>query len=57
MSKALKLQQETEDHKNGCIISKLENKVEGLQGSLEEKDIGVQSFKADLAEAKNQTKA
>jgi predicted RNase H-like nuclease (RuvC/YqgF family) len=34
MNKALKLQQETEDRKNKFIISKLENKVENLQGSL-----------------------
>jgi hypothetical protein len=46
MSKALKLQQETEDRKNEFLISELENKVEGLQDAV------VQSLKVDLAEAK-----
>jgi hypothetical protein len=37
MSKALKLQQESEDHKNEFIISELENKVGNLQGLITEK--------------------
>jgi hypothetical protein len=41
MSKALKLQQETEDRKNEFLISELENKVEGLQDAV------VQSLKVD----------
>jgi hypothetical protein len=50
LSKALRLQQETEVRKNDFIITELENKLERLDGLLTEKEVIMQSTEAGLAE-------
>jgi hypothetical protein len=47
MSKALKLQHESEDRKNEFIISELETKVENLQESIKKKDATMQLLNVD----------
>jgi hypothetical protein len=52
-SKALKMQQDTEDRKNEVIIEALEDKIKDLEASLKEKDILLQSAEGSLAEARS----
>jgi hypothetical protein len=54
LSKALKMQQDTEDRRNEIIIEGLEDKIKELETSLKEKDIMLQSAKGSLAEARSQ---
>jgi septal ring factor EnvC (AmiA/AmiB activator) len=54
LSKALKMQQDTEDRKNEVIIEGLEVKIKKLEDSLREKDILLQSVEGSLAEARSQ---
>jgi hypothetical protein len=54
LSKALKMQQDTEDRKNEVIIKGLEDKVKELEVSLKEKDILLQTAEGSLAEARSQ---
>jgi DNA repair exonuclease SbcCD ATPase subunit len=54
LSKALKMQQDTEDRKNKVIIKGLEDKIKELEGSLKEKDILLQTAEGSLAEARSQ---
>jgi hypothetical protein len=50
LSKALKLQQDDEDRKNGFVISGLEKKIEDLENSLKEKDALLSSAEGSLAD-------
>ena len=43
LSKALKMQQDTEDMKNEVIIKSLEDKIKKLESFLKEKDILLQT--------------
>jgi chromosome segregation ATPase len=54
LSKALKMQQDTEDRRNGVIIECLKDKIKKLEDSLKEKDILLQSAEGSLAEARTQ---
>jgi hypothetical protein len=54
LSKALKMQQDTEDRKNKVIIKGLEDKIKELEASLKEKDILLQTAEGSLAEARSQ---
>jgi hypothetical protein len=54
LSKALKMQQDTEDRKNEVIIEGLEDKIKKLEDSLKEKDILLQSAEGSLAKAWSQ---
>jgi DNA repair exonuclease SbcCD ATPase subunit len=54
LSKALKMQQDSEDRKNEVIIKGLEDKIKELEGSLKEKDILLQTDEGSLAEARSQ---
>jgi hypothetical protein len=51
LSKALKLQQESEDRKNELVVSNLEGKVKDLENLLEEKDSKMKTVEADLVES------
>jgi hypothetical protein len=51
LSKALKLQQESEDKKNELIVNDLEKKVKNLEDLLEEKNSKLKVVEANLAEA------
>jgi hypothetical protein len=51
LSKALELQQKSEDRKNELVIINLEGKVKDLESLLEEKDSKIKTAEADLAEA------
>jgi hypothetical protein len=53
LSKALKMQQDTEDRRNEVIIEGLEDKIKKLEDSLREKDILLQSVKGSLTEARS----
>jgi chromosome segregation ATPase len=52
LSKALKLQQDDEDRKNGFFINNLERNIEDLENSLKEKDALLSSVEGSLAEAR-----
>jgi DNA repair exonuclease SbcCD ATPase subunit len=54
LSKALKIQQDTEDRRNEVIIEGLEDKIKKLEDSLKEKDILLQSAEGSLAKARSQ---
>ena len=54
LSKALKMQQDTEDRRNKVIIDGLEDKIKELEASLKEKDSLLQSAEGFLAEARSQ---
>jgi predicted NAD-dependent protein-ADP-ribosyltransferase YbiA (DUF1768 family) len=54
LSKALKMQQDTEDRKNEVIIEGLEDKIKKLEDSLRKKDILLQSAEGSLVEARSQ---
>jgi hypothetical protein len=54
LSKALKMQQDTEDRRNKVIIEGLEDKIKKLEDSLKEKDIPLQSAEGSLAEPQSQ---
>jgi hypothetical protein len=54
LSKALKMQQDTEDRRNKVIIEGLEDKIKKLENSLKEKYILLQSAEGSLAEARSQ---
>jgi DNA repair exonuclease SbcCD ATPase subunit len=54
LSKALKMQQDTEDRKNEVIIKGLEDKIKELETSLKEKDILLQIVEGSLAESRSQ---
>jgi hypothetical protein len=54
LSKALKMQQDTEDRRNEVIIEGIEDKIKELEASLKEKDILLQSAKGSHAEARSQ---
>jgi hypothetical protein len=51
LSKALELQQKSEDRKNELVVINLEGKVKDLESLLEEKDSKIKTAEADLAEA------
>ena len=51
LSKALKLQQESEDRKNDLVISNLEGKVKDLKNLLKEKYSKIKIAEGDLVEA------
>jgi hypothetical protein len=51
LSKALKLQQENEDKENEFIINDLEERIETIENSLNEKDSLLNIAKGSLAEA------
>jgi hypothetical protein len=51
LSKALKMQHDSEDRKNQVIIKGLEDKIKELESSLKEKDILLQTAEGSLAEA------
>jgi uncharacterized protein YydD (DUF2326 family) len=53
-SKALKMQQDTEDMKNEVIIKSLEDKIKKLESFLKEKDILLQTAVGSLAELRSQ---
>jgi hypothetical protein len=54
LSKALKMQQDTEDRKNEVIIKGLEDMIKELETSLKEKDILLQTTEGSLAELRSQ---
>jgi predicted nuclease with TOPRIM domain len=54
LSKALKMQQDTEDRKNEVIIKVLEDKIKELETSLKEKDILLQTPEGSLAQSRSQ---
>jgi predicted NAD-dependent protein-ADP-ribosyltransferase YbiA (DUF1768 family) len=54
LSKALKMQQDTENRKNKVIIKGLEDKIKELEASIKEKDILLQTTKGSLVEAQSQ---
>jgi hypothetical protein len=51
LSKALKLQQESEDRKNELVVNNLEGKAKDLENLLEEKDSKIKTTDAGLTEA------
>jgi hypothetical protein len=53
LSKALKMQQDTEDRRNKVIIKSIEDKIKELETFLKEKDILLQSAEGSLAEARS----
>jgi exonuclease VII large subunit len=54
LSKALKMQQDTEDRKNKVIIKGLEDKIKELETSLKGKNILLQTVEDYLAESQSQ---
>jgi ElaB/YqjD/DUF883 family membrane-anchored ribosome-binding protein len=54
LSKALKMQKDTEDRRNKDIIEGLEDKIKKLEDSLKQKDILPQLAEGSLAEARSQ---
>jgi chromosome segregation ATPase len=54
LSKALKMQQDSEDRKHEVIVKGLEDKIKELETSLKEKDILLQSAESSLAESRSQ---
>jgi predicted nucleic acid-binding Zn-ribbon protein len=54
LSKALKMQLDTEDRKNKVIIKGLEDKIKELETFLKEKDILLQTAEGSLAESRSQ---
>jgi predicted nuclease with TOPRIM domain len=54
LSKALKMQQDTEDRRNEVIIEVLDDKIKKLETFLKEKDILLQTAEGSLIEARSQ---
>jgi hypothetical protein len=54
LSKALKMQQDSEDRKNKIIIEGLKSKIKDLEASLEKKDFLLQVVEGSIAEAQSQ---
>jgi DNA repair exonuclease SbcCD ATPase subunit len=54
LSKALKMQQDTEDRRHEVIVKGLEDKIKEFEASLKEKDILLQTAKGSLAEVQSQ---
>jgi predicted RNase H-like nuclease (RuvC/YqgF family) len=54
LSKALQMQQDLKDKKNGIIIEGLENKIKEYKASLEKKDFLLQSMEGSLAEVQTE---
>jgi hypothetical protein len=54
LSKALKMQQDSEDRKNKIIIEGLKSKIKDLEASLEKKDFLLQVVEDSIAEAQSQ---
>jgi DNA repair exonuclease SbcCD ATPase subunit len=53
LSKALKMQQDTEDRKHEVIVKGLEDKIKEFEASLKEKDILLQTAEGSLAEVQS----
>jgi hypothetical protein len=54
LSKALQMQQDLKDKKNGIIIEGLENKIKEYKASLEKKDFLLQAMQGSLAEVQTE---
>jgi hypothetical protein len=54
LSKALRMQQDSEDRKHEVIVKGLEEKIKELETSLEEKTILLQTAESSLAESRSQ---
>ena len=54
LSKALRMQQDSEDRKHEVIVKGLEEKIKELETSLEEKTILLQIAESSLAESRSQ---
>jgi DNA repair exonuclease SbcCD ATPase subunit len=54
LSKAMKIQYDTEDRKNKVIIKGLEDKIKELESFLKEKDILLQTAEGSLVELRSQ---
>jgi hypothetical protein len=54
LSKALKMQQDSEDRKHEVIVKGLEDKIKEFEASLKEKDILLQTAEGSLAEVQSQ---
>jgi hypothetical protein len=53
LSKALKMQQDTEDRKHEVIVKGLEDKIKEFEASLKEKDILLQTAEGSFAEVQS----